>query len=462
MQLRFFENKAPETDAIEMQTRMSENQSDAEFAARGTLHIPEEAAVHFCPDPEGKSLLRPITHTKISQDLFLHPPCFQDINQGGLTGDCYLLASLLAILALPQGAASIQSMMKDEGGTVVVRLFDDYHKPRFMRLEKSVPHHFGILNSGALWVKLMEKAYAAFHGGRYSILEKGFSHTAMAALAGASNQYFLEGYCSFPFQSAKSLASLRDYVDGNGVYLLNELMRLTPSTPRAIQKRMSQQVFQDNLNLFQQWMQWIQGKQDIWMKLIQRCHPVCKQDVREFFSSCAISVEAEEAVGKVKAWLEKEKVLSGPALTGEYSREELDLFTAIQKRLRQNCPMTVSTDEDFKEGLLPRHTYAVTGCEENAETHRKYIFVQNPHGASRSFLSKMFISGGRTSEDVLQSGAVRQWVVKIKSTDQSVSRMELSDFCQAFAFIDAFSAVTVQAMNERVKADCRLVSGNKC
>ncbi len=92
--------------------------------------------------------------------LFPHDPSTADISQGDF-GDCYFLACLAEVAAKDGNA--IKNMMKDEGDNVVVRFF---HKdttgtisPVYIRVSKVVAKN----GSGdALWVKLMEKAYAAY------------------------------------------------------------------------------------------------------------------------------------------------------------------------------------------------------------------------------------------------------------------------------------------------------------
>ncbi|MBO6214140.1 MAG: hypothetical protein J6N76_01235 [Lachnospiraceae bacterium] len=94
--------------------------------------------------------------------LFPHEPCPQDVVQGGM-GDCYFLSSLTAIAR--RDPKTIKDMMLDNGdGSVTVRFFkkndeEGRYVPHFVTVDKF------ILKDSAyetLWVRIMEKAYAAF------------------------------------------------------------------------------------------------------------------------------------------------------------------------------------------------------------------------------------------------------------------------------------------------------------
>lgn len=106
--------------------------------------------------------------------LFSHRPNIKDVAQGKL-GDCYLLAGLISVV--DQNAEAIMNLMKDNGDGTVTVCFKrseiegtgdsqrTVYKPCYVTVEKTIP----VLKSdgqdafsrGALWVKMIEKAYAA-------------------------------------------------------------------------------------------------------------------------------------------------------------------------------------------------------------------------------------------------------------------------------------------------------------
>lgn len=96
--------------------------------------------------------------------LFEKDPCLEDIKQGAV-GDCYLLAALASMVRrMPE---TLRGCICDNGdGSVTVRFFDITQQPAaplFVRVEKTVPQRRGhdLYANNALWVQMIEKAYAA-------------------------------------------------------------------------------------------------------------------------------------------------------------------------------------------------------------------------------------------------------------------------------------------------------------
>lgn len=431
---------------------MSEKRATPADVADG-LTVPPDAKVVKYKDPQGMSLYRRIQHVAVKEDVFAAEPNLQDIKQGGFTGDCYLLSALAAIRALPDGSRIIKSMIQDLGKTVVIRFFDDYRQPHYYEIDKSVPSNLGILSSGALWVKLIEKAYAVFKGGKYSVLDKGQSTDVITALTGASSYASFDGYCDLPVQARSPLSSFKEYVDGNGVYAFNELMRLSNHTPPNIKKRVCELVFQNDNEAMNLWKTWIKNKIPAWQSVIANTHPVCLHHLRKFLTQHSVSVEEEPVVQQVWSWVQKNKILPGAKYSSQYSYDQLELFAHIKKRLANHYPIIVSSSHEMEQldGIVPSHSYAVVGIEDNPVTKRKYIIVQNPYGEDRPFFSKLLLKGGRASVDVKSDHDETGWEIKIETTNQSTCRMELSDFCAAFKYLDAMDCVSVEAINQRVE-----------
>ncbi len=145
-------------------------------------------------------------------------PQVSDINQGQ-AGSCYLL-STLAALAIHDPQV-IRDLIKDNGdGTFTVRLFQQVDgvpvpgaPPLLIRIDSELHVDISVNHKGqpfaysttyatsmpyatfssslsamteqAMWVPLLEKAFAAYRGGSYDNMgQRGWSHEAMAAILG--------------------------------------------------------------------------------------------------------------------------------------------------------------------------------------------------------------------------------------------------------------------------------------
>ncbi len=83
-------------------------------------------------------------------------PKISDIRQTNI-GDCYLLASLISMVSTKEGREFIKKVVQDNHDGFVTVSF--YGANRKIIIEKTVPK--GISTESALWVQMIEKAYAA-------------------------------------------------------------------------------------------------------------------------------------------------------------------------------------------------------------------------------------------------------------------------------------------------------------
>ncbi len=100
----------------------------------------------------------------MNDPLFPNQSLLQDIRQYRF-GDCFLLSSMLAILAKENGENFIRSMMVQDGDATIVKLFHPVTKePQFIRVKNTSYHAYDINYNKhrAPWVHVLEKAYTAF------------------------------------------------------------------------------------------------------------------------------------------------------------------------------------------------------------------------------------------------------------------------------------------------------------
>lgn len=144
-------------------------------------------AVGHAPLPQGEISIiekKAVKHSEDKRDLFSSPPVLADVKQGAI-GNCYFMATLMALINMPGGPAWIMEHMIDNGdGTVTVKLYDQSGKPHEITVEKSLRDDHGSFliwgsrfpqrSQGALWVGILEKAFTAFScHGNYILLGNG-------------------------------------------------------------------------------------------------------------------------------------------------------------------------------------------------------------------------------------------------------------------------------------------------
>jgi hypothetical protein len=152
---------------------MSETEFGIETGLRGYIHIDNAKS----DNDAGESFAPMASNCELFPNLNL----MSDIAQYRF-GDCFLLASIQAVLSLPNGSDLIKGMMAKDGNDTIVRLFNpDTHEPVYIRVNNTTYHRnassnpkltlFGLrlgrqidkqmINHHAAWVHILEKAYVA-------------------------------------------------------------------------------------------------------------------------------------------------------------------------------------------------------------------------------------------------------------------------------------------------------------
>ncbi|KTD61585.1 C2 family cysteine protease [Legionella spiritensis] len=404
---------------------------------------------HEQKNPTGSYLGFTVHHQKYNASLFPEKLLIQQVAQGGRSGDCYLLSVINAILAQPEGEAFIRRHMIEKDGKIHVLLFHQ-DEPQWVVLDKALPTSWGILSSGAAWVRFLEKAYVAFKTGNYNkTLKSGDSREALKTLLGGSSDYIATSA-----QSRSPLHSLYkksiDGCSGTDIYALVFLLR--PNDRKASVGNMVEHIFKGDKQLLQQWWAWVAKDRQGWEKLLS-ANPVLLEEtfvnhLKKKEESGQPSDYPHEAAAAVCDWLREQAILPSAK---RYSNDELELFSNLQEAFQNQQPIVASPKETPPSGITIQHTYAITGFRESEVTHRKFVVLRNPHHENRSWLSHLFLSGGRQASEIVDplTGQVK---FTISATKNATFEMELRDFSHAFAHIDAGTALDkvkfVQEMDE--------------
>jgi hypothetical protein len=446
------------------------------------------------PAPATETVLTEMRYEELPSEraLFPHPPTTEDVRQGAL-GDCYLHAAVLSIVA--RDPRYIVSMMKDEGTTVTVRLYDvspgppKQFTPKYARVEKSevlsaytfkesgVVTGRGLYESyarGALWVKMVEKAYAAagMSGlgaaltGRpsYGEIAGGFTALAMQHLLGQDADLSVEAVQTGPGVNAALLP--------NGVGRLpwsraereeHQQAKAGEDKQQAYAALVSFEIFHDVAKV-DDWMDFA-ARVDIEAKV--RAHVSKGTDYRkgEIRLEDFVAVFNDEGLDPTMAkavtdWLEAKRLYPGKRGTGKYTANQLALFGRIRTLLQSGGFVAVgskseagrtvggtghSGGETKSKGIAGGHAYAVLGYSPDKDPSELqpgelvFIRLRNPWGnygrqyeprQGDKLKVKKAAPTGDTAKDTAETEKIHE------ATAGGEFDIELSDLTKRFAWLD--------------------------
>lgn len=397
-------------------------------------------------------------YRKETGSLFPKPPSKEDVLQGGI-GDCYLLAALISIVAV--SPLSIMNMMRDNrDGTVSVRLYTFSGTPhvyveKHVKIEKSTVVNKStkedVYARGALWVKLIEKAYAAagFTGtGAAPIAAKpsfgdiagGFTDIAWEHLMGkppaprgivgtgsgrigpvASGL----GFNRFPW-------STQEQIDYDSILsgLAGSELGLLFDKEDAYAPLVSFKIL-GNTDQVDTWIAFVKandveaGVRDRALNKVGKVAPagygyeVRLEDFEGLFKDKGLDAVISR---KIVQWLENYRIYPGKRGTGKYTDEQLKLFQKIRQDLkagkyimlgsrktvgRKSTGTGHSGGEPTLKGLAGGHAYAVTGYKPDkdvlAAQELAYVTLRNPWGQYGRVYAPL--SGGKLKVDEAKSEA---------------------------------------------------------
>lgn len=388
-------------------------------------------------------------------------PKLGDIEQSQIP-DCFLLASIQAILNEKNGDVFIKSMMRQhDDGTATVRLFDPQTKePVYYRVQTAelVDEKGKSLNKHpALWVHVLENAYSAMatkNGNKTGEINRvdassgsvfsggGRSAFAMEILTGiaAAKNYFLQSNSNmqqkiwdFNKDDLEFIEKAQKREDGVA-YLkraMSDKIELASTIP--VYKNNNDAGTKDAvafMYFFQQNKEACElitknpetsdgDKLFALMNLALENNAVdaanyCKNVVNHLF------VQVADAQGNVNGVIRGE----AKSFSGFYSVKKMELYNDIEKGLANNQLLTAGTPAHSPEnpimtGLHAGHAYSVLAVRQD-ESGNRFVKLRNPWG-----------HGGMMYENPNDNSTV-----KSDHSYKAIFEVELNDFYNNFATVE--------------------------
>jgi hypothetical protein len=387
-----------------------------------------------------KSKVTPAKHEAVQGWLFPHPPTVNDVMQGGL-GDCYLLAAVQSVVS--KNPADITNMMRDEGNTVTVRFYDvlpgppKTFKAKYISISKSVMKSAGnqLYATGALWVPMLEKAYAAagYQGMKtdrttakakaraYSDIAGGLASIPLEHILGKSFDTFVfsaeggqaaltsnpkaakAGFTRLPWSDGEVTA----YKEARSGFIAT-IRRIFGQKAKLYSALTSYQILKD-ADQVDTWIKFVEANKPLEDKFQKTAlgpgapadyhADIRLADVNKFFTSKGL----EAAIAKkIINWLTSYRIYPGAVGSGIYTSTQIAFFERVRLALKSGGYVGLDTrkyvgkkseglgksaGEQKSKGLVGGHAYTALGVKPNKEasklkpTERLYITLRNPWGS---------------------------------------------------------------------------------
>jgi hypothetical protein len=369
--------------------------------------------------------------------LFPRTPSTQDVEQGGL-GDCYLIAALLSIVS--DNPNNIKNMMVDNlDGTVTVHLYDvarpkDQAKTftdRYIKIDKSTAiwkdTKRDVYARGALWVKLLEKAYAAagYTGGEsatrtpsFGAIAGGQSWIAWEHLTGKeakreemSTSVSTEETKYLPKISGSVIKPPWDDKRYNKTYPQEKkwVDRGRMTADRAFLNYSSYHILGKRLDYLDKWMAYLRTVdvekevKAIAAKGPGKYAPFAEIRLNDFETLFNTRHPLDGSVAQVIVkWLADNQLYPGRRGSGKYTKKQLAFFTSIETALTNHRHVALGTKETVgrvtqgtghsageskSKGLVGGHAYAVLNygygpgkVRDSSAGEVRWVKVRNPWG----------------------------------------------------------------------------------
>jgi hypothetical protein len=332
------------------------------------------------PKPKGSHEYGSIIHDPYFGELWPSDPAIEDVRQGGI-GDCYLLAAIASVVKT-KPEHFISHMVDNLDGTVTVKMYENDGTPVNISINKSVVgEHYA---EGALWVKLLEKAYAAagysgsavlperMNKASYENIEGGSGGVALTHLTGAKTTDFSIGKGRGQVEAA-----IFDKTRARQDELRDQLRLLDESI--KTKKKLNQDVKKEELLYSQVYEQFanIQIRiGELGTKL--SLNYVSTEDIEQFLLTLKGDVKLIAAIRKAVGLDDKVPLLPGKLGSNRYGKDDLALYEKIKANIDTGQILTVSTKNTIEDseneaeeerghsageakvkGLASKHAYSV-------------------------------------------------------------------------------------------------------
>lgn len=370
------------------------------------------------------------------QPLFPHEPSLNDIAQGGV-GDCYLLAALSAVVNMsPQ---FIKDCMRDNGdGTVTVRFFEkpgDNETAHFVKIKKAVPEGEPYAK-GALWVQMIEHAYAAsglhIRGDKnapdnqdklfnYNNISGGSESAFVETITGcrmetrnmgrnlrytpttfyndmmtkAGDQYFRKYNTSTEIPNIIKIALGLGELDKNPETYNNDMMTYT-----VLYSKYADFFDEAKVNIYS-----LEGAEEFFSKLDYKKMP----DIPGYSAEQNLEIKRNFFERMRESFAnEINSPLQYRAFSGNYTGKAEAVYQTIQKAEEDGKIMTTSTiafdvqrddglnGESMEAGLAAKHAYTLLGVKQMGKN--KYVKLRNPWSVGTRSYEQQTITGKVTRE----------------------------------------------------------------
>jgi hypothetical protein len=353
------------------------------------------------------------TRFKDVSELALYPsdtPKLEDVLQTNL-GDCYLQAALASLAAEKPGYITSQ-VIYDAGDKVIVRLYKPpEYSAKNVSVAKSIPentHGQELYNQGALWVRMVQKAYVASGLGKnpavdvgptisYRDIEGKMPGYALGVLLGKPTEAHSasgESGQEEQFEQAKF-----PWSSDVGIYLLYQQSAKIPN--QGEQGFGQYNAARDVLGAL---FDGVESDMVAWAKFVEDHQDDLEgfRTVEEFTNLFTEEDLDENLGGPVLAWVKTSGLYRGAVGSGRYSLGQISLLGFMDEALTAHRVVMTGTKKEPPEetgavggsgepkykGLAFGHAYTVLAVRRGASTNPEsdeegphaWVKVRNPWG----------------------------------------------------------------------------------